>query len=307
MRGHLSFVIIRAMGNDLHSNVFNTALLFEGGSMRAAYTCAVAAELLDQGVYFDNVYGVSAGSSNTANYVARDIDRTIASFTSFVQMPNIGNLGTFITHKGLWNAEYIYQEAGKPGGIMPFDFDTFSANPAKATIVSFERDTGRDLFFRKEEMTSLDELMVRVRASSTLPVFMPPPRVNGQYCYDGGFAEGGGLPLRRIKADGFDRVFVVRTHQRGYRKTGGNSWARTFFWKRPEMRDAVLTRNLRYNEACDLLDLWEQQGKAYVFYCDDLTLSGTERDYDELCRNYESGRAQIKREWGRLMDFLADD
>ena len=35
------------------------------------------------------------------------------------------------------------------------------------------------------------------------------------------------------------------------------------------------------------------------------SLSGFERDYDELCRNYESGRAQIKREWGRLMEFLA--
>ena len=51
--------------------------LFEGGSMRAAYTCAVAAELLEQGVYFDNVYGVSAGSSNTVNYVSRDIDRAM--------------------------------------------------------------------------------------------------------------------------------------------------------------------------------------------------------------------------------------
>ena len=73
------------------------------------------------------------------------------------------------------------------------------------------------------------------------------------------------------------------------------------------MMTAVLTRNARYNAACDLLDRWEQEGRAYVFYCDDLTLSGSERDYDELCRNYESGRKQIKREWSRLMDFLAGD
>ncbi|MDO5117473.1 MAG: patatin family protein [Eggerthellaceae bacterium] len=295
------------MANELTSNVFNTALLFEGGSMRAAYTCAVAAELLDRGVYFDNVYGVSAGSSNTVNYVSRDVDRTIASFTSFVQMDHIGDWKTFVMHKGLWNAPYIYQEAGKPDGVMPFDFETFARNPAKATIVAFERDTGRDLFFRKNEMTSLDNLMVRVRASSTIPVFMPPPKINGNYCYDGGFAVGGGLPIKQIQADGFERIFVVRTRKRGYRKTGGNHWAKKFFWKRPYMRDAVLTRNLRYNEACDLLDRWEEEGKAYVFYCDDLTLTGSERDYDELCRNYESGRAQIKREWGQLMDFLAKD
>ena len=293
------------MTKKLESNVFKTALLFEGGSMRAAYTCAVAAELLDQGIYFDNVYGVSAGSSNTVNYVSRDIDRTINSFTEFVRMQNIGDWKTFAQHKGLFNAHYIYQEAGLPEGAMPFDFETFAANPAKPTIVSFERDTGRDLFFRRYDMPTLDELMLRVRASSTVPIFMPPPQVNGRYCYDGGFADGGGLPLERIAADGFKHVFVVRTRKRGYRKTGDNSWANTFFKRRPYMRTAVLTRNARYNAACDLLDQWEREGRAHVFYCDELTLSGNERDYDELCRNYESGRAQIKREWGQLMDYLA--
>ncbi|MBP3866761.1 MAG: patatin family protein, partial [Eggerthellaceae bacterium] len=255
------------MTEKLESNVFKTALLFEGGSMRAAYTCAVAAELLDQGIYFDNVYGVSAGSSNTVNYVSRDIERTVNSFTEFVRMQNIGDWKTFVQHKGFWNAHYIYQEAGLPDGPMPFDIDTFNASPAKATIFSFERDTGRDLYFRKDEMTTTEDLMLRVRASSTVPVFMPPPQVNGKYCYDGGFAVGGGLPLELIRNDGFDRVFVVRTRQRGYRKTGDNSWAKAFFARRPFMRDAVLTRNTRYNAACDLLDQWEREGRAYVFYC----------------------------------------
>ncbi len=293
------------MTNNLESNVFKTALLFEGGSMRDAYTCAVAAELLERGVHFDNVYGVSAGSSNTVNYVSRDVYRTIASFTEFARMPDIGDWKTFLTHKGLFNAYHIYQEMGEPDGDLPFDFETFKASPAKATVVAIERDTGRDLFFRKEDMPTLQDLMVRVRASSTLPVFMPPPKVNGMYCYDGGFAVGGGLPIERIRDDGFEKIFVVRTRKRGYRKeAGGNSWARAFFWRRPAMMAAVLTRNARYNAACDLLDRWEQEGRAYVFYCDDLTLSGSERDYDELCRNYESGRAQIRREWGALMDFL---
>ncbi len=293
------------MTKTLESNVFKTALLFEGGSMRAAYTCAVAAELLEQGIYFDNVYGVSAGSSNTVNYVSRDVNRVVKSFTDFVHMENIGGWNTFLQHKGYWNAHYIYEKAGLPDGPLPFDIETFNASPAKATIFAFERDTGRDLLFRKDEMRTTGELMLRVRASSTVPIMMPPPQVNGRYCYDGGFADGGGLPLNSIQNDGFERVFVVRTRKRGYRKTGNNSWANAFFWRRPFMRDAVLTRNARYNIACDLLDEWEREGRAYVFYCDELTLSGSERDYDELCRNYESGRAQIKREWGRLMDFLA--
>lgn len=293
------------MAKALENNVFKTALLFEGGSMRAAYSCAVAAYMLEQGLYFDNVYGVSAGSSNTVNYMSRDVNRVVGSFTEFVHMSNIGDWKTFLQHKGLFNAHYIYEQAGLPDGPLPFDIDTFNANPANVTIVSFERDTGRDLFFRKDELRTTPELMLRVRASSTIPLMMPPPKVNGQYCYDGGFAVGGGLPLERIRDDGFDRVFVVRTRKRGYRKpAGGNEWARAFFWRRPLMRDAMLTRNARYNAACDLLDEWERAGKAFVFYCDDLTLSGSERDYEELWRNFESGYRQIAREWPRLMDFL---
>ena len=202
----------------LENNIFKTALFFEGGSMRAAYTCAVAAYLLEKGIFFDNVYGVSAGSSNLVNYVSRDANRVIQSFTDFADCSNIGNVKTFIQGKGLWNAQHIYMEMGRPDGDLPFDFETFKANPAKSTIVAFDRDNGQDRFFREYEMATLDDLMIRVRASSTLPIAMPAPCIDGRYYYDGGFATGGGLPLKRIEEDGFEKVFVVRTRPRGFRR-----------------------------------------------------------------------------------------
>ena len=292
------------MEKNLESNVFKTALLFEGGSMRGAYSCAVVAYLLEKGVFFDNVYGVSSGSSNTVNYLSRDADRAIRSFTDFVDMPEMMGWKTFLQGKGFFNAYHIYQEAGLPDGDLPFDFETFSANPAKATIVSFERDTGRDVVFRKQDMATLEDLMVRVRASSTLPLFMPPPCIDGVYYYDGGFATGGGLPLQLIEQDGFEKVFVVRTRRRGYRKPPGNSWAKVGLLHRPHLRRAMLDRSRNYNEACDLLDEWEKQGRAYVFYAEDLTLSGMEREFEPLARNFEYGYAQIQREWPQLMAFL---
>ena len=292
------------MNGLLENNVYKTALFFEGGSMRAAYTCAVAAYLLEQGIFFDNVYGVSAGSSNAVNYVSRDADRVIRSFTNFVDLPNIGDVKTFLQGKGLWNAHYIYQEAGLPDGAMPFDFDTFKANPAKTTIVAFERDTGRDRFFREYEMATIDDLMIRVRASSTLPLVMPSPCIDGRYYYDGGFAAGGGLPLKRIEEDGFEKALVVRTRPRGYRREQTYEWARVVFKHRPFLRDALLARAENYNAACDLLDEWERDGRAYVFYCDDLTLTGNERDFGALARNFESGYAQVQREWPAIMAYL---
>lgn len=292
------------MGKVLENNVFKTAIFFEGGSMRAAYTCAVAAYLLEKGIFFDNVYGVSAGSSNSVNYVSRDANRVIQSFTDFIELPNIGNAATFVQGKGLWNAQYIYQEAGLPDGEIPFDFETFKANPAKTTLVAFERDTGRDRYFREYEMVTLNDLMLRVRASSTLPIVMPSPCIDGRYYYDGGFATGGGLPLKKIEEDGFEKVFVVRTRPRGFRREQTYDWARYVFRHRPFLRDALLTRADNYNAACDLLDEWEKQGRAYVFYSDDITLSGNERDFKSLAHNFELGYSQIQREWPALMKFL---
>lgn len=286
------------------SNVFNTALLFEGGSMRGAYTSAVATYLLEQGIYFNQVYGVSAGSSNLVNYLSRDAWRTSVSFTEFMDDPRTGNLGTFLRGKGAFNAEYIYQQAGKPCGVIPFDFATFQQNPAQCCVFAIDRDTGEDLYFTKEDMSSLDRLTVMVRASSTLPMFMPAPVIDGHVCYDGGFAAGGGLPLAKIEEDGFDHVVVVRTRKRGYRKNDHNEWARAFFREHPAMREAALTRSDRYNESCDLLDNWEKAGRAYVFYCDDLSLSGTERDVKLLKENFQAGYDQIRRDWDALMNFV---
>ena len=288
----------------LRSNVFNTALLFEGGSMRGAYTSAVATYLLEQGIYFNQVYGVSAGSSNLVNYLSRDAWRTSVSFTEFMDDPRTGNLGTFLRGKGAFNAEYIYQQAGKPCGVIPFDFATFQQNPAQCCVFAIDRDTGEDLYFTKEDMSSLDCLTAMVRASSTLPMFMPAPVIDGHVCYDGGFAAGGGLPLAKIEADGFEHVVVVRTRKRGYRKNDHNEWARAFFREHPAMREAALTRSERYNESCDLLDEWEKDGRAYVFYCDDLTLSGTERDVKLLKENFQAGYDQVRRDWDALMSFV---
>jgi predicted patatin/cPLA2 family phospholipase len=146
--------------------------------------------------------------------------------------------------------------------------------------------------------------MVRVRASSTLPIMMPPPCIDGVWYYDGGFASGGGLPLRRIEEDGFEKVLVVRTRQRGYRREDGYAWAHWALPHRPYLREALLKRAEHYNEACDLLDQWERDGRAYVFYCDDLTLTGMEHDFESLGRNFEAGYAQIQRDWPKVEKFL---
>ena len=59
-------------------NVPDVALIFEGGGMRAAHTSAVVVQLLEAGIVFPFVAGISAGSTNTLNYLSGDVWRARA-------------------------------------------------------------------------------------------------------------------------------------------------------------------------------------------------------------------------------------
>ena len=49
------------------SNVTGCALVLEGGGYRGSFTAGVINVLLEQGIYFDYVCGLSAGSSCAIN------------------------------------------------------------------------------------------------------------------------------------------------------------------------------------------------------------------------------------------------
>lgn len=51
----------------------DVALIFEGGGMRAAYTTAVLATLLEEGIRFPKAYGISAWSVLAVDYAAQDL------------------------------------------------------------------------------------------------------------------------------------------------------------------------------------------------------------------------------------------
>lgn len=296
------------MTQQLSNNIFDTALMFEGGGMRVSYTCAVANVLIENGIFFDNVYGLSAGASNSVNYISRDTKRIRESFVELVTDSNFGGIDTFLQHKGYFSADYIYREVGMPGAFLPFDFETFCANPAKVTIESFNRDTGESVYWTKNDVKELEDLMVRVRASSTLPIVMPAPEINGQYYYDGGLGEGAGFLLPRAKRDGFERFFIVRTRPKSYRKEIPHGLASTLtnraFWGRPHVVKALNDRWWKYNRICDEIEQLEREGKAYVFYARDMAVSSGETDYDKLVASYEAGYAQAMEELPRMKEFL---
>ena len=293
---------------ELTSNVVDTALIFEGGGMRASYTCAVAVALLEAGIHIDWVAGISAGASNTANYVARDPARTRRCFVDFAGDPSFGGMHSLIHGNGYFNAHYIYEQTGAPNQALPFDWGTFYNNPARATVGAVRMDTGEQVWFDKDDKLTMPDLMSRVRASSTMPGLMPPVNINGVDYVDGALGPDGGIALDRAQADGFTKFLVVLTRERSYVKPepdhATRALYRSMFRHHPAVVDALMHRHSGYNATREELFDLEASGQAYLFTPDQMVVKNIERNVERLRASYRRGAAQAARELPAMADFL---
>ncbi len=289
---------------ELVNNVKDVALIFEGGGMRASYTAGFLNNLLENELYFDYVAGISAGSSHSANYISRDSSRSKRSFVDFVLDPNFGSWKSFFKGEGFFRAEYIYEETPYPGAALPFDFETFMANPAKLRIGAFDQSSGEMIYFSREDIHSMEDLMKIVRSSSSMPIFMPPTQFGESFYVDGGL--GGGVALDIAKKDGMKKFFVILTRPKGYRKSPVKyrGTIKAYYRKYPHVVEAMLTRHILYNQTLEELEQLEKEGKAFLVYPDTMPVSNKETNYNKLNESYVLGYNQGKRDLPRWKEFL---
>ena len=286
----------------------DTALVFEGGGMRNAYTAALVSRLIAEGINFPHISGVSAGSSHLCNFTSRDAIRSHATFVDLVEDPEFGGLKHFRKGHGHFNAEYIYQQICYPDGAMPFNMDTFLANPATTRVATFNASRGEERWFSKEEMNTLDTLGPIVRASSTLPILMPPVEIDGDTYVDGALGPNGGLPFDQPLREGYRKLLVVLTRPRDFVKdpmpASVGALLRTAYRSFPSVFEGVALRTDRYNAGRRFLFELEERGQAYVFAPDNLWINNTESRRERLEATYRAGLVQAVREMPAIKAFL---
>src|SRR5699024_2278417 len=104
---------------------------------------------------------------------------------------------------GMFNAEYIYQKAGGPDEALPFDWDTFESSPGDMRIIAFDAGTGDEVVWSRKDTPHIDDLMIRVRASSTMPGLMTPVNLEGYVYVDRALVGDGGVALRQALHSAF--------------------------------------------------------------------------------------------------------
>jgi hypothetical protein len=140
-----------------------------------------------------------------------------------------------------------------------------------------------------------------------MPIIMPPVGLNGVAYLDGAIGDTGGFAIDAAEADGYERFVVVMTRKRGYRKSPSKippAIYKGIFRKHPAVAEALLNRPKKYNDSLDRLESLEAEGRAYLYYPDEMPISNGERKAVSVQAAYEEGLQQAKRDLPKIMDFI---
>ncbi|WP_249375624.1 MULTISPECIES: patatin family protein, partial [unclassified Actinomyces] len=288
------------------TEVDGVALVFEGGGMRGTYTAALVQVMLEAGLAFPWVGGISAGSTHTVNMVSRDLWRTREAFVGLPADPEAGGWGSFVRGQGYFNSEHIYQHTSLPNERIPFDWPSFAASTCTVRIGAFRCDTGEMVYWGLEDMDELADLTVRCQASSSMPVLMPTVHIDGVPYLDGALGPTGGFATDAALADGYERMLVVSTRAAGYRKPAERRPGayRRLFRRTPAVAEGIIARPAGYNRTLGWLEEERRAGRVYLYQPERMPIENGELRYDRVSSAYEMGLVQARRELPRILEFL---
>ncbi len=279
-----------------------TGLVLEGGAMRGLFTAGVIDVMMEQGIEFDGLVGVSAGSSFGCNYKSRQSGRVLRYNLRYGKDPRYMGLRSLLTTGNLVGAEFAYHTM--PLELDIFDVAAFESNPMEFHLVCTDVATAEPVYYvmDKVDYNSLEWL----RASASMPVVTRPVKVdNGRTMLDGGISDS--IPLKYFQQRGFAKNVVVLTQPRDYRKKPAKKWLfRMLLPGAPAIAEAMGRRHEMYNAQLDYLNEQEALGLTMVIAPDrPLPIGRVDVDPVKMKRVYQMGRDACLAELERLRNFLA--
>ena len=280
-----------------------TGLVLEGGALRAIFSSGVCDGLLEGGIMTDYFIGVSAGAAYGVSYLSRQPRRNLEVVTRFA--PDRRYMGMRILadkkNQSYFGLEFSYQTI--PNELVPFDYDAFQAYPGKAEAVVTNLNTGGADYL---EIPRQDRESLVLQATCAMPLMFPIYHINGQPYLDGGV--GDAIPWRRALEQGCDRVLVVLTRPREYRRRPDKllPLVRKKYREYPNFVAAMEQRAQAYNQDREELFRAEREGRLLVIAPrSTLGVSRTERNTEKLRLLWAAGYQDAVDRLEEIQDFFS--
>lgn len=279
--------------------MINAGLILEGGGMRGAYTCGVLDYLMDAGMQFQHVYGVSAGCCHACSYLSGQRGRAIKTVVDYGSDPRYGSKRNLLKTGDYFDPDFVFGQL--PDHLLPYDYDAFRTSGSHLYAVVTNCKTGQAEYLPVREMR---RDTVAVRASSSLPLLARMVEIGGNYYLDGGVADS--IPLAHSMAKGNTKHLVVLTQHKGYKKKPSRLYPaiRAKYGRWPKLVEASKTRYIRYNEALRLVEQEEGEGRAVVLQPrKPVTIGRLETNREMLMDLYRQGYRDAKEREDTLNKF----
>ena len=151
-------------------------LVLEGGAMRGMFTAGVTDVMMENGISFDGIIGVSAGAAFGCNYKSAQNGRVIRYNLKYSHDKRYCSFYSLLSSGNLYNAEFCYHTL--PNDLDRFDFRTYKSNPTEFFVVATDVETALPVY---KKLDTLDyEGLEWLRASASMPIVSKPVEICGK-------------------------------------------------------------------------------------------------------------------------------
>ena len=280
----------------------NIGLVLEGGGMRGTFTSGVLDYMMDHNIEVPYGIGVSAGACNGVSFVSHQRGRAKFSNIDLLDKYKYIGINHLLRTGSIIDMDMLYNRFTEE--ILPFDYDTYFARPMRFEMVTTDCLTGQACYM--EEQHDRRRLIDIVKASASLPYVCPICYVDNRPMLDGGIVDS--IPIERAMSQGYEKNIVVLTRNKGYRKKEKTIQHPPFIYRRyPQLRQALIMRNIRYNNQLALIEQMEAEGRILVIRPEKpIVVDRMEKNVKKLTDLYNEGYACAEKVLGRVIDSLKD-
>lgn len=276
-----------------------TTVIDTGGGLRGIYGAGVLDRCIEKGISFDRCIGVSAGSANTASFLAGQHGRNFRFYTQYAKRTEYMSASNILKKHSYLDLDYIYGVLSNSGGEDPLDYDALMKNPTEYTVVATDAESGKPFYFSKADMRQNDYGILK--ASCCIPLACKAYTVGEKQYYDGGVSDA--IPIEYALDAGADRIVLILTRPIDADVSFDKERICSVLLKSkyPNVSEALLKRGERFHNSIELAKKLEKDGRLIIIAPSDIGhLKTLTKDIGDLTALYERGKQDAE----LIKDFL---
>ena len=277
-------------------------LVLEGGAFRGVYTEGVTDMLMLAGLNFQTAVGTSAGALNGLNYISGQIGRAARLNLLYRHDQRYVGVTAMRHNKGVIGFDFMFSD--EIDAVEPFDRDRLLRGDRRFLACVSNLRTGKAEY---HEAGRCADIFQSARASASMPFLSRPVMLGADPYLDGGCCCK--IPYQWALDAGFEKIVVVRTQHRDYRKDlshhRAQNAARAVYHAYPEFAEALANSSANYNAQCEELLELERQGRIFMIApSEPVHISRLEGDMEKLRALYDLGTQDMLEALPALRAYL---